>query len=461
MNGFRADPYPGNTKILFIGLGVSSHTHSWIDLLAESKFNIRLFSLPGGGIPPRDWQIRTYICIPADQLPKGIDRSTRQSLYPLPEENEAIGKELERSILSLEKAPLFKVSNLLRHIINLGTRWGVPPLRYDYSQLGVFKKSYHSLSKAASAQEWLGEIIQDWQPDIIHTLGLFDGQGGEFYYEVRQQFGLRGIGTWVLQLRGGSDLALRQHHPEIARQIQDMLKECDGILTDNHANIEYIQRLGLGDKIAPIAPVPGTGGVDTPQHREDVVLPSKKERIVIWPKAYESPWSKALPVLEAIRLAWPDIQPCTIYMTASSSEMEAWFLAMMPDDIQKNCILAGRIPKDELLDLLKRARVLLIPSLVDGVPNSLYEAMANGAFPIVSPLATITPIVKENQNVLFARNLYPDEIREALVTAMSDDALVDCAAVNNLNLVRQIASRKKIAEKVIEYYQDVSSGNTR
>lgn len=455
MDYFEADPFPGNTRILFIGLGVSTHTHSWIDLLAESKLNIRLFSIPGGGIPPRDWQIRTYICTSADQLPAGINKNIRQTFYPLPEESEAIGREYEKNILNLEKTPVFRVSNLLRDTINLGTRWGVPPLRYDYSQLDVYKRSFQSRSKAASAQEWLAQIIQDWQPDIIHTLGLFDDQGGTFYYEVRQQFALKGMGIWVLQLRGGSDLALRQYHSETTKQIQDMLNECDEILTDNYFNIDYIKRLGLGHKIAAIAPVPGTGGVDTPQV-EDVVLPSRKERIVLWPKAYESPWSKALPVLEAVRLAWHDIQPCTIYMTASMPETEAWFFAMMPPDIQENCLLVERLPREDLLALMKRARVLLIPSLVDGVPNSLYEAMANGTFPIVSPLDTITPIVKENQNVLFARNLYPAEIREALVRAMSDDMLVDRAAAKNLHLVMQIASRTNIAKQVIEYYQRLS-----
>jgi glycosyltransferase involved in cell wall biosynthesis len=268
---------------------------------------------------------------------------------------------------------------------------------------------------------------------------------------------VEGIGKWVLQLRGGSDLALRQFHSESVKQIREMFNECDEIITDNYANINYIQQLGFAHKIASIAPVAGTGGVDTDMEIDDIILPSKRERIILWPKAYESWWSKALPVLEAIKLAWPDIQPCTIYMTASVPETEAWFLAMMSRDVQANCILVDRIPRDDLLALMKRARVLLIPSLVDGVPNSLYEAMANGVFPIVSPLETITPIVKENQNALFARNLYPAEITEALVKAMSDDLLVDNAAKNNLHLVKQIASREKIAKRVVEYYRHLSS----
>jgi len=68
---------------------------------------------------------------------------------------------------------------------------------------------------------------------------------------------------------------------------------------------------------------------------------------------------------------------------------------------------------------------MLAPSLIDGVPNVLYESMACGAFPIVSPLDTIRPVVKNEKNVLFARNLYPQELAEALTRAMTDDDLVD------------------------------------
>jgi hypothetical protein len=100
-----------------------------------------------------------------------------------------------------------------------------------------------------------------------------------------------------------------------------------------------------------------------------------------------------------------------------------------------------------------QSRVLLSPSLVDGTPNSMFEAMACGAFPIVSPLATITPIVSDRENVLFARNLYQEEIAQALVKAMTDDGLVDAAAERNLELVNRIADRAEIGPRVIAYYE--------
>jgi glycosyltransferase involved in cell wall biosynthesis len=96
---------------------------------------------------------------------------------------------------------------------------------------------------------------------------------------------------------------------------------------------------------------------------------------------------------------------------------------------------------------------MLAPTLIDGIPNSLYEAMASGAFPILSPIETILSVVKNEENVLFARNLYPHEIADALARAMTDDALVDAASQKNLELVRRVASRDLIRPRVIEFYE--------
>jgi glycosyltransferase involved in cell wall biosynthesis len=105
---------------------------------------------------------------------------------------------------------------------------------------------------------------------------------------------------------------------------------------------------------------------------------------------------------------------------------------------------------------MAQARVMLSPSLSDGIPNTLYEAMAAGSFPILSPLETIEAVVAKETNVLFARNLYPQEIADALIRAMNDDQLVDRAYAENLKLVKRLADRKRIGEKLVNFYLEVA-----
>ncbi len=177
----------------------------------------------------------------------------------------------------------------------------------------------------------------------------------------------------------------------------------------------------------------------------------------MWPKTYETISSKALPVFEAIRIAWDRIAPVTFEMLwLVQNDVQIWFNKTMPDHIKASCNLHGRLNREQVLAMLPQARVMLAPSLTDGIPNSMMEAMALGAFPIVSPLDTITPVVKNEDNVLFARNLYPEEIANALIRAMQDDALVDRAAERNVSRVDELANRSRVRTKVVNYYMELA-----
>ncbi len=312
------------------------------------------------------------------------------------------------------------------------------------------------MQPAGSYQAWLARIIEEWQPHIVHTLG-FD-PAAFFYLETRNAYPPTYPVQWIMQARGGPDLALNRLLPEYSKKISDVLSLCSQFIADNERNYGYAVQMGLDErKISPLGVVPGTGGIDVDVLKDNWRgLPSKRERIVIWPKAYESPQSKALPVLEALRTAWDRIEPCKVIMTAAiQEEVRIWY-ATLPDRIRSRCSLSDRVPRNELLRLMGEARVLLSPSLSDGIPNSLYEAMATGCFPVFSPLETISAVVKNEMNVLFARNLYPDEIADALVRAMNDDLLVDRAAEENLALVKRVADREVLRPHIIACYEEAA-----
>jgi glycosyltransferase involved in cell wall biosynthesis len=401
MRRFGPDEFPGRPRILFVGLAESSHTHAWIDLLNGSRLNRRLFALPTAA-PPADWPIPTYVTAPNTQ-----PLETRIRLQPFPDT---------------------PVGRLARR--------------------GFARAFSHRSTELA--ETWLAAVIREWRPHIVHTLGL--DPAAYLYLRARSRFDLGRLSTWVLQLRGGSDLTLARHDPDVVDGLRAVLGACDQLLSDNDRNWEYAQELGLDPaKIADIGPVPGTGGVDVARINAAAVDPPSRRHMIVFPKAYECPWSKSLPVLEALALAWDRIKPCEIHMLATDLETCQWFRTL-PGDLRRATRVAGRVPRHQVLELMPRARVMLAPSLVDGTPSSLFEAMAAGALPIVSPLETITPIVAPERNVLFARNLYSEEIAHALIRAMTDDVLVDSAARRNLALVRELADRDRIRLRVTEYY---------
>lgn len=133
---FDAEQYPGRPRILFIGPGESSHTHSWIDLLKDEPFNVRLF--PSSNLlPPEEWKVKTYVT--AYDCPP-LDPAWRVRLF----DTGKIARLAGRQIAKLR-----------------GQSWDVSGL----------------------AGEWLSRIIKAWRPHIVHTFGL-EG-AGEFYFGVR------------------------------------------------------------------------------------------------------------------------------------------------------------------------------------------------------------------------------------------------------------------------------------
>jgi len=404
---FDDDPYPGGPRILFVGHSDSSHTHAWVDLLKGAPFNVRVFALPDG-IPPDDWPVRTYVTATTTAQ---LDPLTRERLYAAD-----------------------------------------PVRRYP-------KKGYARfiLRGPTLEERWLARLIRDWRPHVIHTLGL--DPASAFYYGVRHTFDLQSIGRWVLHIWGGADLMPTRFDADAANRASAIMSECDQLLDDNEQGFNIARRLGVhADQLATIGIVPGTGGVEVDTIRELWNGPPSSRRVIVWPKAYECPWSKSLPVLEALTLCWDRIAPCDLYMLAVQPETRMWFHSL-PERIKQHCHIAERIPRNEVLSLMARARVMLAPSLVDGTPNTLLEAMAAGALPIVSPLETIRSIVCDGEHVLFARNLYPDDIARALERAMCDDALVDRAAEANQLVVRRLADREVIGPRVRDWYMQLASSS--
>jgi hypothetical protein len=390
-------------RILFVGEIHSSHAISWIELLDGAVFDIRTY--PSVTINPV-FREGTGEVAPPLARPSGI--STQRLPFGL-------------SLFGRARAARLRYQRWLR----------------------MFR---------------LAQLVRSWRPDIVHTFGL--NPGAEYYHAVRHRFGLAGVGRWVIQLRGGSDLALNHADPVRAPVLAAMVSESDAIVSDNAQNFEYLRQMGVeGPWRMALGRTPGTGGIDVDTLAARWSAPPSARRVLVWPKAYESPWAKGLPVLEALRLAWPAIQPCEIVMLYAVNEVPAW-VRRLPADMQQHCSVRTAIAREEVLELLCRARIMLAPSLIDGTPNVMWEAMACGAVPIVSPLDTITPLVSEPENVLFARNLYPDEIAARIVQAMTDDSLVDRIAENNLAAVRRLAERSTIKSEVVRFYRQLAAGRT-
>jgi len=84
---------------------------------------------------------------------------------------------------------------------------------------------------------------------------------------------------------------------------------------------------------------------------------------------------------------------------------------------------AGLLSYENIPARLKEADVCVLPSLQEGLPLSLLEAMASGLPVVASSVGGIPDIVKDGVNGLLVPAADPVALREALVRLLTDPAL--------------------------------------
>lgn len=298
---------------------------------------------------------------------------------------------------------------------------------------------------------YLQKVIAQWKPDIVHGLSLLPVS----YTTWRVLSKIKKRRPQFVASSWGSDINMGRDISTDKPKLQAILKSCDGFIADCRRDIGNALDLGLAkDKVAFDFGVPVNGGIDLEKTNNST--PPEKRNIILLPKAYEGFENKVLPVLEALNLLGDKLEGFEVHLLVASSDVKR-YLSLMPESFRKYCRFHPQMRNDEVLDLLKRSRIMTAPSISDGSPIILLEAMAVGAFPVVSPLESIQEWIENGKNGLLAHALHPDKIASAIERALFDDKLFNSAAIVNRNIIEQNANRQKIKLLVKNYYKHLLS----
>jgi glycosyltransferase involved in cell wall biosynthesis len=396
-------------RILFVCFPDSTHAQSWIGMLKGSDFNVRIFSIP----------LRTKL----DYRPEWLF-----STY-IVHQPEARGK----------AAP--KIYWLFPNIKGLKTFFSWLEDRFSLSIL------------------YLRFVIVIWKPEIVHSFS-FDS-GSKLTRRTLQNLHKKHWPKWVVSA-WGSDFYIGIKDPDRRENIKYILSHCNGFFADCQRDLEIAVREGLDPKKVIFEnAIPGSGGIDT-EYFKKFRKSSEKRNLIVVPKAFSTGYGvtgassgTGITILEALRMIEEDLDEFRIHLVNCSKSVRLW-LQTMPDSLRNRCYCHGMVPQDELFRLFSHARVMVSPSLSDGTPNVMLEAMAAGALPIMSPIDSVYEWIEDGENGLLAHALYPDQIALAIRRGLTDDALFERAREKNWEIIRNRANRSKIKEQVCSYYQSLA-----
>lgn len=330
-----------------------------------------------------------------------------------------------------------------------------------------------SLSGLSSlARSWLGpielnryvararDLIADINPDIVHALRIpFEGILAAKATPAR--FALL-ISVW------GNDFTLfASRNPLIARQTRQALGRADALHCDCRRDMRLAVRdWGFGaDK--PSAVLPGAGGVEGAvfNRQRDVSELRKKLQIsndapvIINPRGFRGyvrndVFFRSMPlVLEK--------HPESIFLCVgmqANPVAEKWADRL---GVRHAVRLLPAVQHKEMADLFSLAEITVSPSLHDGTPNSLLEAMACGCFPVAGDIESVREWISDGVNGLLFDATSAQSFAGALTRAIGDRGLRESARHSNVQLVRERAAYDKVMARARDFYDEVINSPKR
>jgi glycosyltransferase involved in cell wall biosynthesis len=293
------------------------------------------------------------------------------------------------------------------------------------------------------------------KPDIIHSMEF--QEAGYLTLEAKRKF--KGKFPKWIATNWGSDIYLFGRLAEHREQVRAVLANCDYYSCECERDVVLAHEHGLRGEVLPV--IPNTGGFDLTAC-ELLRLPgSISNRKLILLKGYQGWAGRALSGLRALARC-ADVLKAHGYSVAVYSSSPDVNLAVelfaqetgVPIEIIPPCA------HNEMLKKYGQARVYLGLSISDAISTSLLEAMVMGAFPIQSCTACADEWIVNGQSGLIVPPEDVDIIENALRKALTDDALVNQAALLNKETARKRLDMSVIQPKVIDFYQHVYNSNS-
>lgn len=305
----------------------------------------------------------------------------------------------------------------------------------------------------------LRELITEIAPDIVHAMRIpFEGIMAAKSMPV---------GLPLLISVWGNDFTLvAASNPLMARQTVKAMQRADALHSDCNRDMRLaIQDWGF-DLKKPSTVLPGSGGVRTslfyPEPEPGIraqmnIAPGAS--VIINPRGFRT-YIRNDVFFQAIPLVLKQ-RPEAVFICMGmqgSPVADKWVSGL---GIKDNVRLLPVASHDEMANLFRASEITVSPSLHDGTPNSLLEAMACGCFPVAGNIESVREWITDGENGLLCDPTDKESVARAILRALEDRELRDKAKVFNLSLVTEHAEYENVMTKAEEFYHRVAQTSAR
>ena len=292
----------------------------------------------------------------------------------------------------------------------------------------------------------LAKAIDAFKPDLIHVMETqHAGYLTDRALNSTTHKSKLALSIW------GSDLFWFQRFPKHQRRIRSLLKKVGVLITECQRDEDLARDLGFNGTC--IYGVPASGGFDYQEFMsaEHNLPPSKRKIIAV--KGYSGFVGLGL---AAIKVLGRTSDLASDYKTVVfSANWKTWFVARIikfRTGLEIEVRMKHSQSSEQMRSLFSASRVVMGVSKSDGLPATIKEAAFFGAFPVQTNTSCAGEWFKEGVSILLVPADSPDALELALRAALTDDNLVDSAAILNLEIAKTMMDRFAVRSKISLLY---------
>ncbi|MFW9979854.1 MAG: glycosyltransferase family 4 protein, partial [Candidatus Thorarchaeota archaeon] len=215
-----------------------------------------------------------------------------------------------------------------------------------------------------------------------------------------------------------------------------------------NADVEFLSRYGVERERISIIP----NAVDSSYWKPDSNLPERQKDILFVGSLIKRKRPDLL--IEAFRDYSTIVKDSHLHIVGDGPELENIRRQINDYNLAQSVSLLGRIPLTNLLQLYQHSDLLVLPSIAEGLPTVLLEAMACGTIPIATDLPGNRDVIQNERNgLLFQLDDKESLLRSLLYTNSLSNENRQRIRESAIETVRTQFSWNSVSNKMVSLYE--------
>jgi glycosyltransferase involved in cell wall biosynthesis len=232
---------------------------------------------------------------------------------------------------------------------------------------------------------------------------------------------------------------------ELRRKIQEMVvKSADKVITPS----EFLKKIigGWGVKKEGISVIYNAG----PEIKQitDTVSKTGLEGDILASAGRLEPWKGMVALVEIM----PDLlqkNPHFRLLIAGDGPLIEDLKSKIQNlNLQNRVILAGRVPRDELMSYFKASKIFILNTGYEGLPHITLEAMACGLPVVTTNICGNPEVIKDNYNGLLVEYNNKEQLKNAILKIWDNLNLKEEFVRNGKKVLENFTREKMINETI-------------